>query len=86
MERKVLTPEEYVQRHKESFRCAFDFLNQHFPPGEEEEWFVQTAKDFGEASKACGNNMLVIGLLIGVFDYIEDEWKIRKEEKSEADN
>ena len=26
-----MTPEEYAKVHQKAFRCAFDFLNQHFP-------------------------------------------------------
>lgn len=75
----ILTPVEYVQQHKDSFRVAFDFLNSHFPPGDSLEWWEQVSKDASEASIKVAENKLVIGLLGGILDYLEDEWRMRKD-------
>lgn len=83
---KVLTPEGYVDRHKKAFRCAFDYLNAHFPPESEPEWWERAAKDVSEASISNGENKLVTGLLLGVYDYLEDEWKLRRKENGEAEH
>lgn len=72
-----MTPEEYAKIHQKAFRCAFDFLNEHFPPQQEEEWWLKTAKECSAASAAFGENVLVIGLLNGIMDYLGDEYKRR---------
>ena len=73
-----MTPEEYVSMHQKAFRVAFNFLNSHFPPGLEPEWWDQAAKELSEASVLSGENKLVIGLLNAVFEYLGDEYKKRK--------
>lgn len=75
----ILTPAEYVQQHRDSFRIAFDFLNSHFPPDDSLSWWEQTAKDASESSIKAAENKLVIGLLIGIMDYLEDEWRQRRD-------
>lgn len=77
-----MTPEEYAKAHKQAFRVAFDFLNAHFPPGPEPEWWEQTARD---ASAASGDNELTLRLLIGVLDYLDYEWKRRNLHGKPAD-
>ena len=72
-----MTAEERFAMHQKSFRTAFDFLNKHFPPGKDPEWWIQTVKDCDDASILAGENKLVIGLLGGVIDYLEDEYKRR---------
>ena len=74
-----MTPVEYAKMHKEAFRSAFDFLNTHFPPGDDEAWWDQAAKDCSVASVAAGENRLVMELLIAVMDYLENERKKRGE-------
>lgn len=86
MSEKILTPEEYAKRHKESFRCAFDFLNSHFPPPTDPDWWLKAAEDVSKASISCGENRLVIGLLMGVYDYLDEEYKLRRKENGEADS
>jgi len=78
MSNGIPSPEEYAKRHQKAFRAAFDFLNKHFPPGDGEEWWLGVAKDADIASIENGENKLVNGLIAGVMDYIEDEWKRRK--------
>lgn len=81
---KILSPQEYVARHKQAFRVAFDYLNAHFPPGEGSEWWEQTAKDASDAYMP-GDNKLLRELLIGVYTYIEEEYKIRRD-NNESEN
>ena len=72
-----MTPEEYVTMHKEAFRCAFNFLNDHFPFGDTPEWWLRTAEECSAASVAAGENVLVIELLAGVMNYLGTEYKRR---------
>ena len=69
--------EEYAKLHKEAFRCAFDFLNVHFPPGIDADWWEQTAKDGQANSVVMSGNPLAVKLLVGVYEYLETEWKER---------
>ena len=73
-----MSPEEYAVMHQKAFRTAFDFLNSHFPPGTEPDWWDQAAKDVSAASISAGENTLVIELLNGVYEYLNKEWKARK--------
>lgn len=84
MNGKILTPAEYVQRHKDAFRCAFDYLNTHFPPGTDPDWWDQAGRDLSAASISQEENKLIINLLVGVYNYIEDEYKLRREKHGEA--
>ena len=81
-----MTPEEYAKMHQKAFRAAFDYLNAHFPPGDGEEWWLKLANDASEASILNGENRLVNGLIAGVMDYIEDEWKKRRNANGETDS
>lgn len=81
----MMTPEEYARRHQKAFRAAFDFLNAHFPPADEPEWWDQAAKDCSAASIKNGEDRLTIGLLVGVMEYLESEIKQRRKEHATAD-
>ena len=83
---QILKPEEYAAMHKAAFRVAFDFLNAHFPPGEGYDWWIQVAKDADTASMQQGENKLVIGMLAGIMDYLQDEWKKRRALDEQTDN
>lgn len=72
-----MTPEEYATLHKKAFRCAFDFLNEHFPPSDDSEWWLKTAKDCSAASYAFGEEPVIIWLLDGVMNYLNEEYKRR---------
>ena len=80
-----MTPEEYARLHQKAFRCAFDFLNEHFPPGEDPEWWDKTAKDCSAASIAFGENILVMELLNAVMDYLGQEYR-RRNQDGKTDN
>ena len=72
-----MTQSDYAKRHKEAFRAAFDYLNAHFPPGMDSEWWEQAVKDASVVSDECGGNSLVNHMLISLLNYLEDEWRIR---------
>jgi hypothetical protein len=82
----MMSPEEYLKQHQKAFRTAFDFLTSHFPPGLDPEWWEQAARDVSAESIANGENKLVIGLLIGVYDYLEDEYKLRRDRNGKTDS
>ena len=75
-----MTPEEYVRMHQKAFRVAFDFLTQHFPPGTDPEWWVQSAQEVSQASIAAGETELVNELLIAVYNYLGHEHERRKQD------
>lgn len=81
-----MTPEEYAKLHQKAFRCAFDFLNDHFPPGDTDEWWIQTAKDCSAASVAFGENCLVMELLTAIMNYIGHEYHERRKQNDKADD
>jgi len=72
-----MSPNEQYAMHQKAFRCAFDFLTAHFPPGQEPEWWDQTAKDVSAAAESQLDNDLTTRLLIGVYEYLSNEWKRR---------
>lgn len=74
-----MTPEEYARMHQKAFRVAFDFLNQHFPPADSDEWWLKMADDCGKASVSCGENRLLMELLSGIANYLGKEFKRRNE-------
>ena len=77
-----MTPAEYAKQHQKAFRCAFDYLTQHFPPGDDPEWWEQAAKDLSDFAVAAGENRLVVELLAGVYGYLESIWKEKKDGKA----
>lgn len=72
-----MTPEEYAKLHQKAFRCAFDFLNEHFPPQDDDEWWLKTAKECSAASVAFGENALVMEMLTAIMNYLGIEHKRR---------
>ena len=83
---RTITPEEYAKQHQKAFRTAFDFLASHFPPGMDEAWWEQAANDVSAACTEAGENDLVIKLLIGVYGYLDDEYKLRRDQNGKSDN
>lgn len=75
----VMAPEEYAKQHQRAFRTAFNFLNSHFPPQNDSEWWLCTARECSEASVAAGEDKLTIELLSGVVDYLQYEYEKRRE-------
>ena len=80
-----MTPEEYARIHQKAFRCAFDFLNEHFPPGDTDEWWKQAAVDCSAASVAFGETPIVMELLTAIMNYLGDEYKRRQKDGSADD-
>ena len=78
-----MSPEEYAKRHQKAFRAAFDFLNAHFPPGDNLGWWDQVAKDCADVCDSMPGNTLIIGLLTGIMHYLEDEYKLRRKDDEE---
>ena len=74
----ILSASEYVTRHKQAFRTAFDYLNAHFPPEENEDWWMHAADQAALAIRNSDGNKLVENLVFAVFDYVEDECKKRR--------
>lgn len=74
----IWKPEEYLAYHKMVFRIIFDFLNAHFPPQEDPEWWKQFAIDTSKASEQAKGGKLADGMLIAIGDYLEEEYRKRK--------
>ena len=75
----IWKPEEYAAYHKMVFREMFNFLNSHFPPGNDAEWWLQFTKDMDAVSEKLKGGPLVYGMLTAFADYLEDEYKKRRE-------
>ena len=75
---EIWKPEEYATYHKMVFRAMFDFLNEHFPPGGEPEWWLQFTKDLETVSEQAKGGPLVNGMLTAIGDYLEEEYKKRR--------
>ena len=71
------TPQEYAERHKKAFRAAFDFLNGHFPPTEEADWWDNAVADAVKVINGEDASSLTSDLVLSVFDYINRECKLR---------
>lgn len=82
----MMSPEDYLKQHQKAFRTAFNFLTSHFPPGMDPEWWEQAARELSAASIDAGENKLVIGLLIGVYEYLGEEYKLRREQNGKTDH
>lgn len=81
-----MTPEEYYAMHQKAFRTAFDFLNKHFPPGTDPSWWYTAAADVTEASMNAGDSKLAVELLTGVYNYLDYEYKKRRDSHEETDH
>lgn len=78
-----MTPEQYYAQHQKAFRTAFDFLTQHFPPGQNTEWWESTANEFSMAYERQKDE-LTYQLLRGVYEYLEKEWKRRNQNETDG--
>lgn len=81
-----MTAEEYAKQHQKAFRTAFNYLNTHFPPGDDLSWWDQAAKELSQASIDAGENVLVIELLTAVYTYLGYEYKKRRINNGTTDN
>lgn len=75
----IWKPEEYAAYHKMVFRVAFDFLNSHFPPQDDPEWWKKLSEDFTEVSDKAKGGPLVDGIILAISDYLDEERKKRKD-------
>ena len=82
----IVSPEQYVARHKRAFRVAFDYLNAHFPPTADDEYWDKAVKDLGECVRAEKDEPLASELLIAIFSYLEKEYKLRRDLNGQAEN
>ena len=76
----VWKPEEYAAYHKLVFRTVFDFLNDHFPPQDDPEWWKKFSEDTSAASYSVKGGPLADGMLLAIGDYLEEEMKKRREQ------
>lgn len=74
-----LTPEQYASQHKQAFRIAFDFLNEHFPPVNDDGWWKKTADDVTLIGNEFGENRSLVCLMSGVYEYLSEENERRKQ-------
>lgn len=77
---EIWKPEEYLAYHKLVFRIMFDFLNAHFPPQDDHEWWKNLSIATEEASRQAKGGKLTDGILLAICDYLEEEYKKRKEQ------
>lgn len=75
----IWKPEEYATYHKIVFRTMFDFLNAHFPPHDDPEWWKKLSEDTCSTSDQTKGGPLVNGILLAISDYLEGEWKKRRD-------
>lgn len=75
---EIWKPEEYLAYHKLVFREMFNFLNTHFPPQEDPEWWKQFSADTDQISEKVKGGPLVNGILLAIGDYLEEEYKKRR--------
>ena len=72
------TPGTYVAIHKQAFRIAFDFLNEHFPPDHDPNWWEKTMSDVSLIGNMYGENRLAVHLMTGIVEYLSEEDERRK--------
>lgn len=77
----LLSQKEYSERHKKAFRVAFDFLNGHFPPSSDPDWWDNTILDASKAITGNDDFNLTRDLIFTIFDYIDRECKLRMDLK-----
>ena len=79
-----MKPEEFAAYHKLIFRVVFDFLNEHFPPGNDPEWWEQLSKDVSITGTKYGGGQLLIGMLVAVMEHLEEIYKERRKTDAET--
>lgn len=72
------TPGTYAAIHKQAFRIAFDFLNEHFPPENSDEWWKKAADDMALIGNMYGGNRCAVHLMTGIYEYLSEENERRK--------
>lgn len=70
--------------YKKAFRIAFDFLERWKPcPDTLEEWEA-AARELGTIGAQNGNDPLLCGLIIAVYDEFDRQWKERNGTQCES--
>ena len=77
-DKDIWKPEEYLTYHKMVFREMFNFLNSHFPPELDPEWWKKLAEDTDNTSEKVKGGKLVNGMLLAICDYLEEEYRKRR--------
>lgn len=67
------TPGTYAAIHKQAFRIAYDFLNEHFPPEHDPNWWDKTMSDVSLIGNMYGENKLVVCLITALVEYLTEE-------------
>ena len=75
---EIKTPQEYAALHKRAFREGFDFLNAHFPPEFNSEWWDKAYQDLKVVADKNKGNRLLTEMLVGIVTYLEDESRMRR--------
>ena len=70
-----MTINEYASSHQKAFRAAFDFLAEHFPPENTEEYWNGVVKACGDISARTGEDPLTVQLVSGVVNYLDNVCK-----------
>lgn len=81
----VWKPEEYAAYHKLVFRTMFDFLNEHFPPQDDPDWWIKFSQDMSVASDKVKGGPLADGMLLAIGNYMEEEFKKRRVSNEQTD-
>lgn len=60
--------------HKRAFRTAFDFLMQHWPVQNTNEWWSRTVDDLSLTAEDTKGNELAWRLLGAILDYLSSDY------------
>ena len=71
-------PGTYAAMHKQAFRIAYDFLNDHFPPEHDPNWWDKTMGDVSLIGNMYGENKLVVCLITALIEYLSEEDERRR--------
>jgi len=73
------SPGTYAAIHKQAFRIAYDFLNEHFPPEHDPDWWTKTMNDVSLIGNMYGENKLVVYMITALVEYLTEEDERRKQ-------
>ena len=68
--------------HQAAFRAAFNFLEQFYPPRDDEEYWVKMAETCVNVTHQHEGNPLIIPLMLTMMDYLGEVWKERQNGKT----
>ena len=64
--------------HQAAFRAAFDFLEQFYPPRDDDEYWLKMAETCGNVAYQHEGNPLIIPMMTTMADYLGEVWKERQ--------